>query len=154
MNLNILLRSADGFLQTGKTLYTAQKNTISFLAYYISPYAVNCAFACELYLKYLYAVEHSGEVRRGHLLNELFALLSQELKSQITAEYAKWTSLLPIDECLKVHNRVFEDFRYLHEEQKKAEIKRGVEPQSLYNLMISLHNVCKAKEMEESENAH
>lgn len=150
MNLNILLRSADGFLQAGKVLYTTREDVVSYFAYYISPCTVNCAFACELYLKYLYFIEHSEKLVE-HDLDVIFEKLSLQVQGEIRNEYEKWTSLLPLYECLKVHNRVFIDFRYLYEGQSNVDYT--VEPQSLYNLMISLHNVCYMKK-EATDNAH
>lgn len=51
--------------------------------------------------------------------------------------YNRWNSMLSFDECIKIHNRTFEEFRYMHEEGKKS-----VEPQSLYNLTVALRNIC------------
>lgn len=153
MNLNILLQSADGYLQAGKVLYSTystKEKIVSYFSSYISPCTANCAFACELYLKYLYYVEHSKELGK-HDLNVIFEKLSLQVQDEIRNEYGKWTSLLPLDECLKVHNRVFIDFRYLYE--GKTDVKYAVEPQSLYNLMISLHNVCYMKK-EATDDAH
>ena len=65
MNLSVLLQSADGFLQAGKLLYSTHDNGLAFLRTYISPCSVNCAFACELYLKYLYIKEHDGRKAEG-----------------------------------------------------------------------------------------
>lgn len=151
MNLNILIRTADGFLQAGKSLFSTYKNGAAYLTYYISPCTVNCSFACELYLKYLYYLENDKKLDK-HYLKDIFNKLSKQAQNEIQTEYKKWNSLLSLEKCLKVHNRVFVDFRYFFEEDKDTEYI--VEPQSLYNLMISLHNVCKVKEMEESENAH
>lgn len=139
MNLSMLLRSADGFLQAGKMLYASHGNGAVFLSTFISPCSVNCAFACELYLKYLYAKEHDDRKTAGHDLIDLFEGLSPDTQNRIKSEYEKCSSILPFEECLQVHKRTFIDWRYMYEGEKAI----SVEPQSLYNLMISLHNVCK-----------
>ncbi len=139
MNLSVLLQSADGFLQAGKLLYSTHDNGLAFLRTYISPCSVNCAFACELYLKYLYIKEHDGRKAEGHYLTDIFKNLSPDTQNRIKTEYEKWSSILSFEDCLEIHKRTFIDWRYMYEDDKAI----SVEPQSLYNLMISLHNVCK-----------
>ena len=139
MNLSVLLQSAGGFLQAGKQLYSTHDHGFAFLRTYISPCSVNCAFACELYLKYLYIKEHDGGKAGGHYLTDIFKNLSQDTQRRIKTEYEKWSSILTFEDCLEIHKRTFIDWRYMYEGDKAI----SVEPQSLYNLMISLHNVCK-----------
>lgn len=152
MNLSIMLRSADGFCETAKMLYSTHRNGVVFLATYISPFTLNCAFACELYLKYLYAKEHNGKNHSGHSLISVYQKTSSEVQSQIQEDYKKHSNVLSIEECLKVHDLAFKDFRYFHELKKDKTY--AVEPQSLYNLMIALRNTCATVETEETDNAH
>ena len=141
MNTAMCLNTADGFLLAAKVLYTSQKNGVAFLRYYISPFTVNSAFACEVYLKYLYYKQCGTDVKNQHNLWELYCLLSDETKLQLKSEYEQWTSILPLEECLQVHGKAFVNWRYIYEYEGGT-----VEPQSLYNLMVSLHNISHQKE--------
>ena len=118
MNLSVLLQSADGFLQAGKLLYSTHDNGFAFLRTYISPCSVNCAFACELYLKYLYIKEHDGGKAGGHYLTDIFKNLSQDTQRRIKTEYEKWSSILTFEDCLEIHKRTFIDWRYMYEGDK------------------------------------
>lgn len=146
MNLSVLLRTADGYLSAGKALFNTRKNAVMFFEKYISPFAVNTVFACELYLKYIYAKENNKTGKKTHKLLDLFNKLSSERKEAVKNAYQKWTSLESFDDCIQTHNQTFEEFRYMYE---KNNIK--VEPQSLYNLAVALHNVCYS--MEDTDNA-
>lgn len=148
MNLSILLRSADGFLMAGRMLYSTHKNGVAFLSTYISPYTVNCAFACELYLKYLYAKEHGGRKTERHFLADIFKDLSPDTQNEIISEYEKYKSIQSFEKCLEVHDRAFIDWRYMYEGKRIS-----VEPQSLYNLMVSLYKICHMNESEDKTDA-
>lgn len=141
MNTAMCLNTADGFLLAAKALYTSQKNGVAFLKYYISPFTVNSAFACEVYLKYLYYRQSGTAVKNQHNLLELYRLLCDETKLQLKSEYEQWTSILPLEECLQHHCKAFVEWRYIFEEKTAS-----VEMQSLYNLAVSLHNICHSKE--------
>lgn len=141
MNTAMCLNTADGFLLAAKALYTSQKNGIAFFNYYISPLTVNSAFACEVYLKYLYYKQCGIDVKNQHNLLELYRLLSDETKLQLKSEYEQWASILPLEECLQVHSKAFVHWRYIYEDEGGT-----VEPRSLYNLMVSLHNISHQKE--------
>ena len=141
MNTAMCLNTADGFLLAAKVLYTSQKNGVAFFQYHISPLTVNSAFACEVYLKYLYYKQCGTDVKNQHNLLELYCLLSDETKLQLKSEYEQWTSILPLEECLQVHSKAFVSWRYIYEDEGGT-----VEPQSLYNLMVSLHNISHQKE--------
>ncbi|NLP47986.1 MAG: hypothetical protein GX345_03475 [Clostridiales bacterium] len=150
MNLPTMLRTADGYFLAGKAILDTQKNAVDFLKYYISPCAVNLAFACEIYLKYLYSIENQkAKAIKTHGLLDLFSELEATTQGKIKADYEKWTSLFSFDDCIKVHNRAFEDFRYMYEDEKNG---ISIEPQSLYNLAVAIKNTCTMKQ-EEIENA-
>lgn len=139
MNLAIWRRTADGYLLATDALYKMRRDGVAFFKYYISPFAVNCACACELYLKYLYFREEGKPTKEHHRLLNIYNQLSDDTKLQIKSEYEKWTSILPLEQCLMTHDLAFIDWRYLYECEGKT---RSIEPQSMYNLAISLHNIC------------
>lgn len=141
MNATTCLRTADGYLLAAKALYTTQKNGVAFLKYYISPFTVNAAFACEVYLKYLYYKQYGTAIKEQHHLLVLYGLLCEETQLQLKSEYKNWTSILSLEECLQLHSKAFVNWRYIYEDDGGS-----VEPQSLYNLAVSLHNICHLKE--------
>lgn len=148
MDTTTCLRTADGFLLAARALYTTQEHVIAFFNYYIPPFAVNAAFACEVYLKYLYYKQYGTAIKGQHDLFVLYGLLCNETQLQLKAEYKEWTSILPLEECLQVHSKAFVNWRYIYEYESGT-----VEPQSLYNLVVSLHNISHQKE-EAQTNAH
>ncbi|MCE5342079.1 MAG: hypothetical protein LLF96_00625 [Eubacteriales bacterium] len=141
----ILLRTADGYFLAGDALYKTQKNTISFLMYYVSPYIVNMALACELYLKYIYAISKADNtVHVQHDLCELYRMLDDQMQKSIKEEFQPvktitGESLLSFNECLCLHKLAFIDFRYMYE-TGEPEFTREFEPASLYNLAVALKN--------------
>ena len=142
MNLSVMLRTADGYLLAGKSLLATRKNALNFFKYYISPCAVNLAFACEIYLKYLYAVENPEKtIDKTHGLLDVYHQLRDETKKMIKCDDEKWTSVMHFDECIKNHNKTFIVFRYMYETDGIS-----VEPQSLYNLAVALKNTCNKKQ--------
>ena len=76
-----MLRSADAFYQTGQlALKCAVREDEKFHLALV--YGVNGAFAIELYLKCLLAVEGS-QIPATHNLKDLFAQLSRESRDKI-----------------------------------------------------------------------
>ena len=148
MNATTCLRTADGYLLAAKALYTTQKNGVAFLKYYISPFTVNAAFSCEVYLKYLYYKQNGTAIKGQHNLFVLYGMICEETQSQLKSEYERWTSILSLEECLQLHSKAFVNWRYIYEDDGSS-----VEPQSLYNLAVSLHNICHLKE-EAQTHAH
>ena len=147
MNSSIMIRNADGYFLAGKALFETRKNAVNFFAYYISAFGMNMAFACELYLKYLYQLENHGKNKRGHKLKtDLFDNLAESTRNLVKKDYQKWTSILSFDDCIKSHNETFSHFRYMHECNNLS-----IEPQSLYNLAVALKNTCTLR-MEEINN--
>lgn len=139
MNLSVMFREACGFFNVGKGLLNTLKNPVNFLGYYISPCAVNLAFSCEIFLKYLYAVENDGiEHMHSHGLLDIYNDLRKSTQDKIQSFYEVNDSILSFEECFKCHNKSFVDFRYMYEGRNKI----GVEPQSLYNMAVALHNTC------------
>lgn len=149
MNTTICLRTADGYLLAAKALYTTQENGVAFFKYYISPFTVNAAFACEVYLKYLYYKQYGTAMKVQHNLFVLYSLLCDETKLQLRLEYEQWKSNLSLEKCLQIHSKAFVNWRYIYEEDNGS----SVDPRSLYYLAVSLHNICHLKE-EAQPNAH
>ena len=143
INISICAESADTFLMLGTKFFEERHNSAVFLYRYLAPCTVNLSFSCELYMKAIIASENSldgvwGEIQRGHELDALFAQISTSVQNKIRTEYAKWTSLKTLDECLAIHRRAFMDWRYYFE---KRDDSISVEIQSLYNLTVSIHNI-------------
>ena len=149
MNLSMWLRTADGYLLVAENLYQTQRNSVAFLRYYISPFAVNCTCACELYLKYLYFKQNGTPTKEHHQLLNIYNQLHADTKLQIKTEYEKLASILSLEQCLATHNLAFVEWRYLYEGKTPS-----VDTKSLYNLAISLHNVCLLSNEEANSDAH
>jgi len=73
------------------------------------------AFASELYLKALYAIEKQAAPKRGHELNILFERLDAATQEKITQRYhARYEDGVLADD-LVTFARVFQDWRYSYE---------------------------------------
>lgn len=147
VNEVVLLRTADGFFSVGQTLYKKYKYPLNFLLYYVSPYVVNMAFACELYLKYLYTMS-TGDKRviKAHALEEVYKLLDQKTQEELKLEFCEVLTqsdepLLDFEKCLNIHNNAFIGFRYMYETDPEREALR-FETTSLHNLAVVLRNKC------------
>ena len=75
------------------------------------PGIVNCAFACELYLKSLLMVH--GYQSRGHSIESLFRKLPDEIISQIIKEIEGYK----FENCLSNISNTFVDWRYSYEKE-------------------------------------
>jgi len=121
-----MLRSADAFYQTGQlALKCAVREDEKFHLALV--YGVNGAFAIELYLKCLLAVEGS-QLPATHNLKDLFAQLNRESRDKIRRrhdELAKSNSVLSdfrkrgiktdLNSLLEDGQDIFRQFRYLFE---------------------------------------
>jgi hypothetical protein len=112
----------------------------------VIPFAVNAAFAIELYFKTLGFVY--GRNMHGHDLLKLFEKLPAEAKELLRQEIARAPAtegIKDIDgfrtEIGRVRH-VFEEWRYLHERNNASEI-RFVE---FIRVIDVLHNVCRTHE--------
>ena len=140
INPVICFRTGEGYLRAGKALLDTKADGVSFFAYYISPCVVNLAFACELYLKAIYAVENNNKCIKWHSLIELSNAISDSAKIQAKAEYENYPHILKtFDECIASNDKTFEQWRYLHEPGNKS-----IEPDSLFALAVSLRKVGEA----------
>ncbi|WP_295360985.1 hypothetical protein [uncultured Pseudoramibacter sp.] len=131
-------RIADGFRMTGA--FAAKTDAVQFFKYYIGPCAANLAFACELYMKTLKANSNERIICKGHYLQKLYEDLNPEQQCKIRTEYKKVKCNLDLDKCLEIHNKTFEEWRYLAEYKngKTISVDRG----SLLNLANALSKVC------------
>ena len=77
---------------------------------------VNCAFACEVYLKAIYASEHpEADKIRGHYLDELYNQLSDQYKVAIENKLAFLYKKEDIERLLQEFRKIFEEYRYIYE---------------------------------------
>jgi hypothetical protein len=110
------------------------------------PFAVNAAFAIELYLKTLGFV--FGRKMHGHDLLKLFDKLPDEAKQLLRQEVDRSPAtegIKDIDgfrvEIGRVRN-VFEEWRYLHERSTAPEIRFH----EFLHVLSVLHNACRTHE--------
>lgn len=130
--------SAIAYQETGACLYLNKAESVSFLKYYLAPCVTNLAFSCELFLKILRYLD-SKEGCRGHDLCDIFQMLCAEKRKQIEQRFEAYVKSVSVEDCLKMHAKVFEKFRYMHE--RKAE-SYTVNCDTLYYLSLSLMEVC------------
>lgn len=79
------------------------------------PVVVNLAFACELYMKSLLMLQKKSQsVVQGHMLDNLFSQLNDDVKKRILAEVHinNW------DEFMKDSSNAFDAWRYFYEKDK------------------------------------
>lgn len=105
---------------------------------YLSVFATNLTFACELYFKAI-LLEEKGKLITGHGLTALFSQLTNETQNALEAEFSKGKYLRDLSETLKNCNNIFVDFRYLHQNNKNKEIHTT----DLGNLARTLRVICK-----------
>lgn len=98
-----------------KIAHEERGNTRSI--YLGTPVVVNCAFACEIFLKLLLEIENVT-YKKQHGLKELFDLLSEELKGEINRqvfyEYGSLKDGWGFD-LLQRYSDVFTQWRYSYE---------------------------------------
>ena len=148
VDINMCVQSALVFLGQGEQMIQ-DRDGFRFFLYHMAPSAVNLAFACELYLKALLAMENNGVAKKTHLLKCLFDLLSDPTKAEIRADYSSVETLQSLDECIATHNNAFVEWRYCYE---KSGNPISFEPFSLYRFAVSLYHVyCKKEAPENAE---
>ena len=88
--------------------------------HYIRPFFVNAGLACELFLKAI-KMRESGDnsFLEGHVLSELFKLISEDAKQAIRENYdmiyADRPYKVALDDFLSRYKKPFTDFRYTFE---------------------------------------
>lgn len=82
-----------------------------------TPVIVNCAFACEIFLKLLLALQNT-EYKKCHGLKDLFDLLSKETKEKINSCLLQnYGTLKDVNgfELLQMYSNAFTEWRYSYE---------------------------------------
>jgi HEPN domain-containing protein len=96
------------------------------------------AFASELYLKALYAIEQQASPPRWHELDKLFNKLDQTTQGNIAARYeARYGSGVLADD-LRTFSRVFQEWRYSYEFSGGHEMDAA----GLAHLASALYEIC------------
>ncbi len=88
--------------------------------HYIRPFFVNAGLACELFLKSIQMHEsRDSSFLGGHVLSELFELISEDAKQAIRENYdliyADRLHKVALDDFLSRYKKPFIDFRYTFE---------------------------------------
>lgn len=87
---------------------------------------VNCAFACEVYLKAIYAFEHAeADKVWGHYLDELYNQLPDQYKAAIENKLDFLYKKEDIEQFLKEFRKIFEEYRYIYEMNSDDRIHFG-----------------------------
>ncbi|WP_152417348.1 hypothetical protein [Sandarakinorhabdus sp. AAP62] len=96
------------------------------------------AFACELYLKALFAIEKQTAPERGHELNVLFRRLDSATQEKITQRYHGRYEGGALSDDLVTFARVFQDWRYSYEFSGAHEIDQT----GVAHLASALYETC------------
>ena len=115
----VCVESANAFYKVAQSA-SPEKNIADFLSGMMYPFAVNCAFACELYMKAIMIHgSASDEFDTGHKLDDLFNKLPSNDHSSIEALYnAKSTKDLKT--LLAEDGNTFVEWRYALEAPVKV----------------------------------
>lgn len=77
---------------------------------------VNITFACEVYLKAIYAFENPyADKLRGHNLRKLYAQLSEDNRTAIEDRLSDLYTKEGISQYLETFGNIFEEYRYIYE---------------------------------------
>ncbi len=107
---------------------------------YMSVFATNLSFACELYFKAI-LIKEEQELIKGHHLEGLFSQLSKQTQNILKKEFNKNRYIRSLKDTLNNCDNIFIDFRYLYENDKIKELHTT----DLSNLVNSLRVVCKSE---------
>lgn len=87
---------------------------------------VNCALACEIYLKAIYAFDHTeADKIWGHHLDELYNQLPDQYKAAIESKLAFLYKKAAIERFLQEFRKIFEEYRYIYEMNSDNRIHFG-----------------------------
>ena len=119
LDFDVCITEAHAFLQVAESI---ENNLGQMLSGGMYPFAVNTAFACELYLKAILIHNSTdGTIKKGHELEKLFGALPASTRTQIEATYSQnCTTALNI--LLSEINTTFIDWRYAFENGVKINI--------------------------------
>ncbi|MBQ6419948.1 MAG: hypothetical protein IJK02_02630 [Clostridia bacterium] len=121
-DFNVCKNAANQFFHVAKWC-SDNRDPINFIMNTFYPYAVNVAFACELYLKAIMIYRSSqNEFSKGHNLKELFDNLPFFDANQLSQIFAQKYSSKTLEMFLDENKNTFIDWRYALEHEVKAEI--------------------------------
>ena len=128
---------------------------------FLYPQVTVCAFACEVYLKCIYAIEHDGQLLDGHHLKDLFDTLSEQNKKFIEMGWSNMAAHNPgfktteemrpgkykhdLISCLEEGARAFETYRYAYEGKQLQGWALGNLPEVLRGVILHLKPEWKRK---------
>lgn len=107
-----------------------------------TPVIVNCAFACEIFLKLLLE-KHNVEYKKCHGLKELFELLPDEIKKNINNYLLQsYGSLKDVNgfDLLEMYSNAFIEWRYSYEK-----FNMQIEPEFLFVFCDIVKKECENK---------
>lgn len=120
-SFNVCLESANQFY--GGSKWCREREPGDFLDRTLYPYAVNVAFACELYIKAIMILRSAAdEFISGHDLKILYDNLSDVDKSGIETAFSKEYSGMTLESFLQENRDVFVEWRYALENNVRINI--------------------------------
>ena len=109
---NVCVSEANAFLRVAIYL---EESVVDFLCGGMYPFAVNAAFACELFLKAILICNSSnGNIAQGHHLESLFSSLPEAARNQIEGRYTQKCNH-DFSSLLTEIDNAFVDWRYAYE---------------------------------------
>ena len=123
---NFCKNVANAYLQTAiycnEVDNNAKRQTLQFVSqsFFSIPAIMNVAFACELFLKAICLYTNPDGSLKGHYLSDLYEDLTASQKTELEKIFRSHCLFEPItlESTLKKHYRVFEDWRYIYENEK------------------------------------
>lgn len=117
-NYSLCVHMADEFFNAAQSVY---EGPISMAQGRLYPYAVNMAFACELYMKAIQMHFDENECfTKTHDLKIIFDELPEFEKEYIRLGYGDCHCTEPFDLFLNNHKNVFEEWRYIFQDGKSG----------------------------------
>lgn len=117
----VCLESANQFYSVA--VWCNDRNALDFMTNTMYPFAVNIAFACELYIKAIMIKQSSlSEFEKGHNLLDLFQSLDPKDQTALECEFTSHYSAKPLKDFLDENKTVFIDWRYALEKQVSVNV--------------------------------
>lgn len=122
--------AAEAYLQTAIYCNEVDKNvaqqTVQFISqsFFSIPAIMNVAFACELFLKAICLETNPSGTLKGHNLSALYEDLKIYQANDLEKIFRKHCAFkeVTLADTLRKHFRVFEDWRYIYENEKLADL--------------------------------
>lgn len=117
---------ANAYLQTAIYCNEVDKNTTNQTfqcvsqSFFSIPAIMNVAFACELFLKAICLYTNQKGALKGHYLRDLYKDLKTSQKIELEKIFRSHCLFesVTLESTLKKHSRVFEEWRYIYENEK------------------------------------